>query len=339
MGTALTETQMELLWRLHPEPTLCFDGDRAGMQAASRAIDRALPLLQPGKSFKFAIVTGGKDPDDMLREQGAGALKAQLAAATPFIDALFIRERDAGPLETPEHRAGLKQRLRAAAKAIVDADLAAAYREALAVRLDALFARPRQLASPTPKSAGGRWKRFDPPPGSALPRSRDAARRLAGAVNPVAAALALQAIADPGIVDDHLEALESRGFGDPALDDLAKEIIRLRLDAERLDSDALQRHLAEAGFSMLLIDVDQAAANAGAPFPKDDVTLTAARSQWSYAFGVLNRVAALEDALSLAKQSLVGADSAATLMALKKERDLLRQAIRTGSIWTGGAES
>ena len=118
MGTALTETQMEMLWRLHPEPTLCFDGDRAGMQAAARAIDRALPLLKSGKSFCFAIVTGGKDPDDILREQGPAALKTQLAATTPFVEAVFTRERDATPLDTPERRAGLKQRLRAVAKAI-----------------------------------------------------------------------------------------------------------------------------------------------------------------------------------------------------------------------------
>ena len=337
MGASLTEPQMEMLWRLHPEPTLCFDGDRAGMQAASRAIDRALPHLRPGKSFRFAIVTGGKDPDDILREQGAAALKAQLAATTPFFDALFTRERDAGPLDTPESRAGLKQRLRATAKTITDPDLAAAYRDAMLSRLDALFETPRRLASSAAWTPGGRWNRFPPPPTSAKPQSKDAARRLARAMDPVAAALARQAIADPAVLDGHLEALQSRGFGDPRLDDLAKEIIRVRLESTRLDSDLLRRHLAEAGFSALLTDVDRAAANAGAPFPKDDVTLAAARSQWSYAFEVLNRVAALEDALSLAKRDLVGGDSASVLMALKKERDSLRRAIRTGTIWTGEA--
>ena len=337
MGTSLTETQMELLWRLHPEPTLCFDGDRAGMQAASRAMDRALPLLQPGKSFKFAIVTGGKDPDDILREHGAAALKAQLAATTPFIDALFTRERDAGPLETPENRAGLKQRLRAAAKAIADGDLASAYRDALLSRLDKLFESPRRMAPVGRQAPSGRkWNRFAPdPPTSAKPQSRDAARRLSLAIDPVAAALTSYALADPAVLDDHLEALQSRGFGDPALNDLALEIIRVRLEAEHLDSVALQRHLHKAGFSTLLIDVDRAAAYAGAPFTKDDVTLTAAKSQWSYAFEVLNRVAALEDALNLAKLGLAGGNSASVLMSLKKERDLLRRAIKTGSIWTG----
>ncbi len=349
MGTSLTETQMELLWRLHPEPTLCFDGDRAGRQAASRAIDRALPHLEAGKSFRFAIVTGGKDPDDILREQGAAALKAQLAATTPFIDALFTRERDQGPLETPESRAGLKQRLRAAAKTIAEPDLAAAYRDALMSRLDALFETPRRSASPQGfRAAGGgadggagrRWSRNAPePPGLARPITRVAADTLARDIDPVAAALASQAIVDPGVLEDHLEAVQSRGFGDPALDELAKEIIRLRLEAEHLDSTALRRHLHEAGFSTLLIDVDRAAAYAGAPFTKDDVTLTAARSQWSNAFSVLHRVAALEDALALAKSDLAGGGSASVLMALKKERDRLRRAITTRTIWTDEAAS
>ena len=181
MGTALTETQMEMLWRLHPEPTLCFDGDRAGLRAASRAIDRALPLLKAGKSFRFALVTGGKDPDDVLREQGAAALKAQLAAATPFVDALFTRERDAQALDTPERRAGLKQRLRAAAKAIGDGDLALGYRDALLARFDQLFAcggRPgfRPGARTWPRRAGGRWRAAgaDLPPS---PRRRAGPRR------------------------------------------------------------------------------------------------------------------------------------------------------------------
>ncbi|MDI1363374.1 MAG: DNA primase, partial [bacterium] len=98
MGTAMTEEQMEVLWRLHPEPTLCFDGDKAGQRAASRAMDRALPLLKPGRSFRFSLVSGGKDPDDVLREQGPAALRAQLAATTPFVEQLWNRERDLEPL-------------------------------------------------------------------------------------------------------------------------------------------------------------------------------------------------------------------------------------------------
>ena len=136
LGTALTEEQMELMWRSHPEPTLCFDGDKAGIRAASKAIDRALPLLKPGRSFRFAVVSGGKDPDDVLREQGPAALVSQLADTRPFVHQLFQREFEAEPLDTPERRAGLKGRLRTAAAQIADKDLAQAYREDLLTRLD-----------------------------------------------------------------------------------------------------------------------------------------------------------------------------------------------------------
>ncbi|MDQ2860431.1 MAG: DNA primase, partial [Pseudomonadota bacterium] len=285
MGTALTEAQMEILWRLHPEPTLCFDADRAGALAASRAIDRALPLLSPAKSFKFALVAGGKDPDDVLREQGAAALKAQLAATTPLIDALFVRERDAQSLETPERRAGLKQRLRAAARQIADGDLSIAYRDALMARFEGLFVTNRVEDSGF-RHGPAQWRRDEKhfllplTPQGRAGGSRAGDKSIARVVEPIAAALARQALIDPPVLDAHLEAVQARGFGDPRLIELAKEIVRLRIGADVLDSEALRRHLAASGFSALLIDIDRAATLAGAPFAKPDVTLAAARSQW-----------------------------------------------------------
>lgn len=339
MGTSLTEAQMELLWRLHPEPTLCFDGDGAGMRAAARAIDRALPLLQPGRSFCFAIVTGGKDPDDILREQGPAALKSQLAETTPFVDALFRRERDMTALDTPEQRAGLRQRLRALARTIADGDLAAAYRDALQARFDALFAtapKPSPFGRPSPRR--GRWNSAPDVPLPAHADTREAARRLATALDPVAAAIAKQAVSDPELIDSCIESLQAHGFGDASLDALARELIRLRLDGQGLDSEALAHHLRTAGFGPLLNDVERAAAHSGAPFENQDVTLATARSQWLYALEVLHRVAALEDACKLAKQDLAGGVGVAAFSDLKRERDQLRRAIRTGSIWTGEAE-
>ncbi|MGA0599709.1 DNA primase [Caulobacter sp. KR2-114] len=347
MGTALGEAQMEMLWRLHPEPVLCFDGDRAGKLAASRAMDRALPLLKPGRSFRFAAVVGGKDPDDVLREQGAAALKSQLAAGAPFAEMLFNRERDAEPLDTPERRAGLKQRLRAAAASIADKDLAQAYRDDLLRRYDGLFAPPSRGGGEGrgPRGGGrgrnggrrGPWREDE---GSLYPTPQGvaAAKRLAGSLGAAPAALAKHAIADPHVLDEHLEALEAYGFGDPALDQLAKEIIRLRLEAEHLDTEALQRHLAATGFSALLTDIDRAAPHSGAPFIQSDVTLATARAQWSHAFAVLNRLAALEQALTAAKHDLgdgatSGASGTAVFMTLKTERDALRRAVRLGTIW------
>ena len=336
MGTALTEAQMEILWRLHPEPTLCFDADRAGMQAAGRVIERALPLLQSSRSFRFALVDGGKDPDDILREKGSAALKTQLATTTPFVEALFLKERGAEPLDTPERRAGLKQRLRLSARAIADRDLAQGYGEALMARYEAAF--PAQATSRRPlPNAGQRWPpgAFAPVASFPTPEGKAAAKRLSGSIKPVAAALAKQALADPAVIDDHLENLEAHGFGDPALAGLANEIIRLRLEGERLDSEGVRRHLATSGFSALLIDIDRAAVHSRAPFLKEDVTLAAARSQWSHGFEVLNQLAALEKAMGRNSAPDAGVS---TVMALKAERDRLRQAIEAETIWMPEAE-
>src|ERR1700761_6294283 len=206
MGTALTEEQMALMWRFQPEPTLCFDGDGAGQRAAARAIERALPQLKPGRSFRVAIVTGGKDPDDVLRDQGPVALKAQLAQTTPFVEALFTLQRNLEPLDTPERRAGLKGRLRNVAAAIQDKDLAQAYKEDLLGRFDALFARPaegqdRPFGQRRRPMGNGRWKGGDdrfPDRGPPTAEGKAAARRLAEGVDPLAAARAKGALRDPG---------------------------------------------------------------------------------------------------------------------------------------------
>jgi DNA primase len=335
MGTALTEAQMDLLWRLHPEPTVALDADRAGRAAAARVFERALPLLQPTRSFKFALVASGKDPDDILREHGVAALKAVLSDTTPFVEALFRTELwAAGPLDTPEQRSALGKRLRARATMIADTDLKAAYLEAFKARLDALFARPTF----NPSSPGQRqpWRRggFPPPLQPAGSLAMAAAKRLGSRLDPIPAALARYALADPHVVDDHLEDIERIGFGDPPLLGLATEIIRHRLSRDVLDTEGLQRHLAQCGFSELLTDIDRAATHAGAPFIKSDVTLAVARSQWSRAFGAFNRLAALENALRAAKLDLEASGRSPALSSLKTERDALRRAIEAGAIWT-----
>ena len=108
LGTAFTERQMEILWHLAAEPIICFDGDRAGEAAAARAIDRMLPVLREGHSFRFAFLPEGSDPDDLVRSQGAKAFAACLAAARPLIDVLWLREMKAHAIDTPERRAAFE---------------------------------------------------------------------------------------------------------------------------------------------------------------------------------------------------------------------------------------
>jgi DNA primase len=110
LGTAFTERQMELLWQLAPEPIVCFDGDRAGEAAAARAIDRMLPNLREGHSFRFAFLPEGSDPDDLVRTKGPSAFAARLSAARPLIDVLWLRELKTHAIDTPERRAAFEER-------------------------------------------------------------------------------------------------------------------------------------------------------------------------------------------------------------------------------------
>src|SRR6186713_523721 len=143
MGTALTERQIELLWRLADKPILCFDGDAAGRRAAMRAATRALPMLRPGHSLQFASLPAGMDPDDLLRSKGRDALEALLAAPVSLLETLWQHERDAGPLASPEDKAGLKARLADLIETIQHPDIKSLYRRDLMDRFSA-FAFPRR---------------------------------------------------------------------------------------------------------------------------------------------------------------------------------------------------
>ncbi|CAN5228231.1 DNA primase [soil metagenome] len=347
MGTALTEDQMTLLWRVSSEPVLCFDGDGAGQRAAYRAIERALPLLKPGRSFRFALLEGGQDPDDILRDKGAPALRQAMGETRAFADMLFKREVEVETLDTPERKAGLKGRLRQAAAAIQDKDLAEQYRREMFERFDILFAPQRSQASQRSQQTGGRWRPgsgWGPPPKlGQTAEGAQAMQALHRSIEPVAAALAHGAIDDPERMDDHLEAIASHGFGDPALDGLAQELVRLRFansgGAGSLDSAALRRHLAQSGHDALVREVEKAAAKSGAPFLAANAPLAEARVRWSQAFDALTRVAGLEQALASAKSNADMAFDASAFSRLKAERDALRRAIKTGTIWDDEAAS
>lgn len=143
MGTALTERQIELLWRLCEKPILCFDGDAAGRRAAMRAAVRALPLLRPGHSLQFVTLPAGMDPDDLLKSKGRAALEALLAEPAGLLDTLWAHERDASPLASPEDKAGLKARLLEHVEAIQHPDIKSLYRRDLVDRFSA-FAFPKR---------------------------------------------------------------------------------------------------------------------------------------------------------------------------------------------------
>jgi DNA primase len=174
MGTALTEQQIELLWRLVETPILCFDGDSAGQRAAFRAATRALPLLRPGHSLAFVTLPPGLDPDDLLKQQGRPAMDRLLAEPQSLLETLWRHEREAQPLSSPEDKAGLKQRLIDHVETIQHPDIRALYRRELLDRFSA-FAFPKREFTPR-QSGFKRDSRFKAP----APSDTRALQALAG---------------------------------------------------------------------------------------------------------------------------------------------------------------
>ena len=149
LGTALTENQLGLLWKMTSEPVLCFDGDGAGLRAAYRAADLALPLIGPGKSVSFALLPDGKDPDDLVKNDGRAPFDRVMAQAKPLAEMIWTRESQSGNFETPEKRAELEARLRQITAVIADETVRRHYQQAMREKLSTFF---------QPASRAGNWQ-------------------------------------------------------------------------------------------------------------------------------------------------------------------------------------
>jgi len=139
MGTAFTEEQIALLWRLSVEPVVCFDADNAGINAAYRSLDRILPELKVGRTFRFAFMTGEKDPDDLIREKGLDAFKSVLGGSLPLWDVLWERETANVAVKTPDAQAQLEHKLKSIVSTIKDRTVHTAYERTCRMQLANLF--------------------------------------------------------------------------------------------------------------------------------------------------------------------------------------------------------
>jgi len=230
LGTALTEAQLGLLWRYVPEPVLCFDGDAAGQRAGLRAALRALPLLEPGRSLRFATLPEGQDPDDLVRAKGAAAFDAVLAAAEPLVDRLWRSETDGADTATPERRAAVLARLDAHAGEIRHADLQRFYRQELRDRFYALFRRPERA----PWVPAGRGRPLAPPSPGVLRAARPDLR--ATMIEQVLTACLMR----PALIDAGFERLAALNLPDAG----HAALLAALLDAATAHPDADAAHLA-----------------------------------------------------------------------------------------------
>ena len=231
MGTALTENQMLLLWRLSPEPILCFDGDNAGLRAAQRAADRALPLLKPGKSLRFVYLPVGEDPDSMIRAAGPTAMGDVLQNSVPLSQLIWDLETDGKSFDTPERLAGLEYQLERRAKAVDDAKVRYQYIQTFRsmIRQIGYTSRAKNFAQNGHKSNRVQTATRITPESPAKRRE---------------AMLLAVLIKSPDLLDEYAEEVGALEFQDKMLNEIRQTLMQVHTASPGLDTDALLSHLS-----------------------------------------------------------------------------------------------
>lgn len=251
LGTALTEDQMGMIWKAAKRPILCFDGDKAGLNAASRALDRALPLVSADKTLAFGFLPEGQDPDDVIRAKGSAAFDTILADAMSLSAFLFQREQEREPLTSAEARAGLRKRLRAMTAQVVDPDLQREIAAETKARVDALLAPP-----PRPDFVPrGPYKRGGAAPtgpvGNATAELKLKAKSASNMPKAKLIDLVLPPLQAPALLDGHEELFASLPIENKGLDAIRHALLDLHQSdqeaATGLDFEAVRLHLQTSG--------------------------------------------------------------------------------------------
>ena len=241
-GTAVTEHQLERMWRLDGQPICCFDGDSAGQKAAVRAAQRALPHLGPERTLRFVALPGGQDPDDLVNAGGREAVEAMFDKPEPLVERLWRHEVESAPLDTPEARAGLKQRLIEHAQAIGDPSVRQLYREEWLRKFNELVRPQAQQGQGRSLYPRREWKKRDgkyvPPAPPTLESTRGVAR--SGVEGPIARALLSGFILYPEALHDHVEELAHLKIADRGCAVLRDNLVQIALSNQHLDREGLK---------------------------------------------------------------------------------------------------
>ena len=259
LGTAITESQLQMLWRIAPEPLITLDGDTAGQRAAMRAVDLALPALEAGQSLRFAMMPQGQDPDDLLRAQGAPALQKLLDEAMPMVRLLWQRETEGKVFDSPERKAALDKALREKIMLIKDPSIRSHYGQEIKDLRWQLF-RP-QSGGVRPRGGGPRraWGNAPQPPMASTKASALVTDETGQSAQHLREAVILAACAScPQVVEDFESGLEQMVCLDPLHRQLrdvilrhahsGPEVLREKIESalgpDALENLSAQRHVA-----------------------------------------------------------------------------------------------
>lgn len=284
LGTALTEVQIEELWRMAPEPILCFDGDAAGQRAAARALARTLPILKPGLSLRFAVLPAGEDPDSLILRHGAEAMRGVLDRARPLAEVLWSLET-ARPVDTPERRAALEQRLEQQVRLIADRSVQEHYRRFVRERVAESFS-PRRgpAAGPGAAKFARAYRRDSAPRLGATPLWREPAPAADPALlqrrrEEVLLALILN---HPFLLSEIVEDFSAIEWASPHLDRVSGAIQKAHLMQPDLEAEALRRYLTDNGFGEIVEKILSPEVLVHGGFARLEVDAETARSGWHH---------------------------------------------------------
>ncbi len=341
LGTALTEEQLMLLWRLCPAPVLCLDGDVAGRKAAWRAVENALPRLQPGHSLKVAFLPEGRDPDDLLRDEGPAALQTVLEGALPLVEVIWRQVIESSPMRTPEERAAVERRFETLTGLIQEPSVRAHYRSEFRERLARLWGQgghrgQRVRGGGRPAGTGNGWKSRQGLPGG---------RRKPGGPAPVVSSRlkALSSLAgeayherqilkivlrQPEILERAFEELADLPFTSARLDSLRRTILDIAAAHPSLDSARLLAHLEEAGCGAAARQLIGRPARADRHVEAPVLDLTHALASFAEHAAAIRRTALLEKELEAAERAFGENPSEENLARINRIREEL-QAART----------
>ena len=344
LGTALTPEQIALMWRIAPEPVLCFDGDEAGMKAAYRALDTTLGLLAPGQSLRFALLPNGQDPDDLLKNEGAGAIKAVVDGALPLSDMLWRRALETNDRATPERRALFESSIRNAIAAITDERVRHHYQADLRARTSALW---RQSGASPAKGASRHWPgqrartTGKPYRGGRARRPEDWELAIPASNSLKASALAragtnlldserrehlmiLCVLNHPELLYEDAELLSDAEIHNRQLEHLKRAILDAAALNEDLDSAALRAHLDKKGLQPAIAGLERRAGNINAWFVDTATATSDARTGLQQMAELHRKAVTLERELRAAEQMLAEDPSVANLDHLNEIREQLQ---------------
>ncbi|MEZ5839876.1 MAG: DNA primase [Hyphomicrobiales bacterium] len=321
LGTALTENQLRLLWRFADEPVLCFDGDAAGLRAASRAIDLALPLIEPGKSVRFALLPEGQDPDDLIRAAGRQAMEDVIGSARPLADMLWRREAESGVFDTPERRAALEARVNELVRLIANEAVRRHYSQALGERMRAFFGGGETSGGRRNPSGGrggpargggsaqggrqrGGQRREDAAASSSLLGHPMLARDYRAPLPRREAVLVGAAVNHPSLVDMHFDEFSSLELGAGDLETMRRTIVEAVSADHAISSAALREQLVGAGVGATLEAVDRMIVSCREWYAKPEADPQDAEEAWSQALTLHKRAHSLHKELRAAELAL-----------------------------------